>query len=258
MRITHKPQMIRIKEVVDETKTVKTFILDKEVDATPGQFAMLWIPDEGEKPFSFSKIGADAAVTVRKVGNFTEKMHTLGSGDQIGFRGPYGNGFKVQGKDVIIVAGGCGAAPLLPLVSALDAKDITIIVGAATKTELLFLKEYGEYGQVLTATDDGSSGQKGTAVDVLGEVLVLKKPDQIFGCGPEKMLAQIMDISLNDGIACQLSLERYMKCGMGLCGSCFIDNMRVCKEGPIFDVKDLRGTEFGSTTRDASGSNLSL
>ncbi|MFH0860353.1 MAG: dihydroorotate dehydrogenase electron transfer subunit [Candidatus Altiarchaeota archaeon] len=252
----HRPEMVRIKEVIGETNTVKTFIVDKKLMAEPGQFCMLWIPGVGEKPFSFSYIEKFAGVTVRRAGRFTESMHKLDAHDTIGLRGPYGNGFRLAGKDVIVVAGGCGAAPLLPLVKRLGKRDITIIVGASTESELLFVKEYEEHGEVLTVTDDGSSGTKGTTVDILGNVLVLKKPDQIYACGPERMLSSIMEIALKNRIPCQLSLERYMKCGMGLCGSCLLDGMRVCEDGPIFEAIALKDTEFGKSTRDASGSRM--
>lgn len=254
----NKPQMTSIKEIIDENIVTKTLVLEQKITAQPGQFAMLWLPGVDEKPFSFSGIGKNMAFTVKRVGPFTEKLHQLAEGDMLGFRGPYGNGFSAVGKEVCVIMGGCGAAPLLPLVKRLDANGITIILAASTRQELLFMDELEEFGHVLPVTDDGSLGRKGVATDMLAEVLLLKKFDQMYACGPEPMLGQVVKITNMDKIPCEVSLERYMKCGIGICGSCCIDGMRVCKEGPVFDAQKIADIKLGKYTRKASGARCKI
>lgn len=249
---------VKILEVIEETKEVKTFIIDKRMDAKPGQFAMIWIPRIGEKPFSFSRIDDRVGVTVREVGPFTKKMNMLKKGNLAGIRGPYGNGFNIEGNEVLIIGGGCGIAPLLPLAKALNAKSITTIIGARTGDDVLFEDKFTELGEVIVTTDDGSYGRKGFVDETLVEFLMLKKIDHIYCCGPELMLKKVADISLGQKISCQLSLERYMKCGTGICGSCSLAGLRVCKDGPVFYAKNLIGTEFGKFTRDGSGSKVTI
>ena len=184
-----EPELVEIKEVVEENTDTKSFIMNKHVDAVPGQFAMLWLPGVDEKPMSFSGVGSETRFTVRKVGPFSERLHELVVGEEIGLRGPYGRGFSGEGKDVCLVSGGCGAAPLLPLAKTIEAKNITIILAAQTKTRLLFVEEFSGCGGTTVVTDDGSAGRKGNAVDVLAETLLMNKFDRIYACGPEAMLS---------------------------------------------------------------------
>ncbi len=252
-------EMVEISGVRVENPTVKTFTLDKRVDARPGQFCMLWIPEEGEKPFGFAKLDGDVEVMVRKVGSFTEKMFTLKEGDLVGFRGPYGEGrFKIKGKNICAVGGGVGIAPLLPFIDEALAKGrkVTVIHGAKTGKEMIPLEErLGGRVSLHLTTDDGSCGRRGNTCDVLEE-LVDSGVDQICSCGPEVMMKGVMDIALERDIFCQLTLERYIKCGVGVCGHCSMDDsgLMVCRDGPVFEVSHLKDSEFGRYRRDKAGS----
>ncbi len=258
------PRMTKILEICSETPTVKTFKLDMQVDARPGQFAMLWLPGVGEKPFSFSRMDPDVEITVRSVGDFTREMFKLDAGDQIGFRGPYGDGsFSLSGKNICIVSGGVGLAPLMPLIRECIAESLSlkVLCGAAKKSELMWTDFLGKQDLELhLATDDGSCGTSGSVCDVFESLVASGGIDLVCTCGPELMMKRIADTCVRRDISCQVSLERYMKCGTGLCGQCCIDptGLRVCKEGPVFDAKTLIGSEFGKYKRDNSGSRKKL
>ena len=113
---------------------------------------------------------------------------------------------------------------------------------------------------MIITTDDGSAGEKCQCHEVLGEIAKKGKFSQILCCGPELMMKEVLDISVKENIPAQFSLERYMKCGIGICGSCSIDpgGLLVCKDGPVFNSEMLRDTEFGRYKRDAAGSRYDL
>ena len=246
-----KPEMVGILDVKIHSRVHRTFTLDVEVEARPGQFCMLWIPGLNEKPMSFSNVDGKAAVTVKKLGSFTSQLFTLGRGDEVGFRGPYGRGFEYAAGNVCVVGGGCGVAPLRPLKDKLRGHAV---LAAKSAEELLFADEFAAAGfSVHVATDDGSAGEKAYAHEAFGRLLETERFACVYACGPEPMMRKVMDLCAGRGVQCQLSLERYMKCGVGLCGSCTVAGMRVCVEGPVFRGGELLNTEFGSYSRDACG-----
>ena len=180
----------------------------------------------------------------------------------MGIRGPYGNGFKLKGKKICLIAGGYAVIPISFLVEKAKKKKINIIsvIGAKTKKDLFFLNRLKKSSnRMIVTTDDGSYGIKGFTTDVLMNLLKKEKFDYVYTCGPEIMMKKVFDICENKGIECQASLERYMKCGFGLCGSCCIDDKLVCKDGPVFDSNQLRKlSEFGVFRRDKSGSKVNF
>lgn len=252
----------RINKIIRETERIKTFILDLKVKAIPGQFGMFWIPDVDEKPMSLSYTNGNMGLTVLKVGPFSQKMHELRVGEHIGVRGPLGRGFKVAGDKLLLVGGGVGVAPLAPLAenALAEGREVTAIIGAMTAGELLFEKRMKKAGaKVLVATDDGTAGVKGYTTDVLRKVLEKDTFDQCFTCGPEIMMVKVMNQAKATGIPTQVSLHRYFKCGVGICGQCAMDDtgFRVCKEGPCFRDKEMERTrEFGKYWRDASSKRI--
>jgi dihydroorotate dehydrogenase electron transfer subunit len=261
------PEIVKIIKIREENPITKTLVLCKKISAFPGQFFMVWVPDVGEKPFSFSKVGKETLeITVREVGHFTEKLCNMKEGDLIGVRGPYGDSpFISQGKNICIVAGGIGISPLLPLIENKKSKNkfnsITVLLGAKNKDELLFIDRIKKACEdCIITTEDGSAGEKGLCVDCLERIIKEKNIDQIYTCGPEPMMKKVMEIALKKKISCQLSLERYMKCGIGICGTCCLDpkGLRVCKDGPVFTTEELKGSEFGEYKRDSSGSKIRL
>ena len=241
---------VSILMVKEETSLIRTFVFDRPFIFTPGQFVMVWIPGVDEIPMALS---SENTITVQKAGDATSAMFALGPGDKLGIRGPFGNGFT-KGEKVLAIAGGVGAAPLLPLARA-DCV-MTFLLGAQTEKELLFVDQLDECTDVLIATDDGSLGVHGYVTSLMND-LNLGAYDRIAVCGPEVMMRAVLTKVEEKGIAhkTEFSLHRYMKCGVGVCGSCCIDpsGLRVCRDGPVFPGDFLLKSEFGQYTRDASG-----
>lgn len=247
------PEAVRIRRIVNENPYVKTFFLDKKIEAEPGQFVMAWIPGTDEKPFSLSYAGSRAGITVEKKGRFTEQLFGLGPGDMIGIRGPYGKGFPV-GKGGCIVAGGCGIAPLAVLTERME--NPFLIMGARSSERIIFSKRFRDAHIV---TDDGSEGRKGFTTEALADALGEEDIGTVYTCGPEIMMKKVFDLCESRKVKCYVSLERFMKCGFGVCGQCEINGYRVCKDGPVFSSEQLRRMEdFGKRARLKSGKNVPL
>jgi dihydroorotate dehydrogenase electron transfer subunit len=256
------PKITLIIETKNETADVKTIFFSYPGEIVPGQFFMIWIPGVDEIPMSVSYIDKDVkGITFKKVGEATNALFKLKKDNKIGIRGPYGNGFKINGKHVLFIGGGTGIAMIAPAVESTVNKNIhtTVVLGVKTKEDLFFEERIRKSSaKVFISTDDGSKGQKGIASDLAGKLLNENNYDLVLTCGPELMMKQIFDLSKN--ISFQASLERYIKCGFGICGQCCIgEGLRVCEEGPVFDGKTLKHVEeFGVFQKDASGRKIRL
>ena len=231
------------------------------------------------RPFSFCEVSTERDKTHAEllycvVGPSTLRMTTLSSGDSISIIGPLGNGFKLPDgkKNALLIVGGMGVPPLQHLAQVISSDypdvEVTAFAGAKTATELPFegrldeisqqlgfsLPEFANYGiESMVATDDGSAGYHGFVTDCL--VQWLEKSDLIldntiiYGCGPEPMLARLAEIAKEKSIDCQISMERRMACGIGLCQSCVIEckvddsNESVyklcCEDGPVFNSREV-------------------
>lgn len=262
------PQTHKIKKKVKETKHISTlfFKIDKIAkEAKPGQFVMVWIPSENEKPMSISYIGEDGiGITVREVGDATRKLCEKKVGEYVGIRGPYGRSFNYEGTaKALVVGGGVGIAPLAPLLEQLSEKgDVTAVIGAKTASDIIFLDRSQRICEnVIPVTEDGSLGNKGLVTDVLPELLKKERFDKVFMCGPEAMMAKGVKILEKFKVEGEVSLERWMKCGIGICGHCVLDplGLRVCKEGPVFDLATIKKIEeFGKYRRSSSGTKIPI
>lgn len=255
-----------ILSVQAESPTVKTFTFKDGLcaKAKPGQFLMLWIPGVDEIPLSIMNVeGSQVSIAVKAVGEATCALHALKVGDKIGVRGPFGSFFTENLGRVLMVGGGTGAAPLLFLAKRLSAraKRLTVIMGAKTKSELLFLDQFTglctAQGMV-AATEDGSYGLKCLATEPVATLLEKDVFDMIYVCGPEPMIRQVFFLAEKHGIPMEASLERLMRCGIGLCGSCVIGKYRVCKDGPVFSEAQLREVkdELGVSKLDFCGNEI--
>jgi len=249
------PVPVSILRVRKETSLIRTFVFERSFVFSPGQFVMVWVPGVDEIPMALS---SENTITVQKTGDATSTMFNLGKGDKLGIRGPFGNGFT-KGEKLLAIAGGVGAAPLLPLARADSV--MTLLLGARTEKELLFVDQLDECTDVLIATDDGSLGLHGFVTSLLDD-LNISIYDRIAVCGPEVMMRAVLARVEEKGIAhkTEFSLHRYMKCGVGVCGSCCIDpsGLRVCRDGPVFPGDLLLKSEFGHYMRDASGRKKTL
>ena len=263
-------RIAQIEEIITETPTVKTLVFKDRLSyfAKPGQFLMIWIPRIEEIPMSVminSKEGY-AAVTIRKFGVGSTALFDRKKGDLIGLRGPYGNRFILRKKyrKILIIGGGTGLVPLLRLVSFASKEKVrsTIVMGAKTKAEVLFEKITrniirGNNSSLLVCTDDGSYGIKGTTVTLMSKLVRDESFDCVYTCGPELMMKAVLDISNQNSIPVQASLERYMKCGIGICGSCCLDSSLVCQDGTVFDGRELsKMPDFGFSYRDKDGQKI--
>ncbi len=254
MNIPKITKIIENKEEAKDTRTITFYLLEK---ITPGQFLMIWIPGVDEIPMSVSyNQGKIKGITFRKVGEATNALYDLRKGEKIGIRGPYGNGFLIQGKHILFVGGGTGVATLTPSVEEAIKNGIksTVIIGVKNKSELFFEKRLKDFGaNVIISTDDGSAGRKGLASEIAKKILQEEKIDSVITCGPELMMKALLNHS--NGILFQASLERYIKCAIGICGQCCIGKgLRVCQEGPVFDSNSLKNIkDFGVYRRDAAG-----
>jgi dihydroorotate dehydrogenase electron transfer subunit len=256
-----------IEQIIEETPTVKTFIFKDKISskAKPGQFLMIWIPRIEELPMSVMVYDRKeyAAITIRKLGFGSTALFDKRVGEVLGVRGPYGNQFKIgkNTKNALLIGGGTGLVPLLRLTTILNEAKVntTIIIGARSKQEVFFEKKANDLldktkHKVIISTEDGSYGIKGNAADAMSLIIRKEKFDTVYTCGPELMMRKVFDIGSANALSVQASLERYMKCGIGICASCCIGDRLVCKDGTVFNEKQLSiMTEFGKAYRDKSG-----
>jgi dihydroorotate dehydrogenase electron transfer subunit len=263
----HRMRVVKIVGVREESPTVKSIIFKDKLceSARPGQFCMIWIPGVDEIPMSVSMDPKSSypMIVVKRVGEATSALHQLKEGGLIGVRGPYGTFFKLNGhRRVLLVAGGTGIAPLLRV--ALDSQRLEyechVVAGAKDGSELLFMKELEEAGCVThPVTEDGSLGDRGTVQDVLRKT-PLREYGLMMCCGPELMIASALELAADQGVNVQASLERVMKCGVGICGSCELAGYRVCKDGPVFNMDDLMRMvdTLGKFKRGPSGRRIKV
>ncbi len=263
--------ILEIKKIISETNTIKTFIFDWDMKKNrvpePGQFVMVWsfTRKKDEKPMSISIIDVEnnkIGITVKNVGEFTEELHNLSLGDKLGIRGPYGNGFnleEIENKNILAIGGGVGMAPIACFTS--HAKkigaNVDLVCASVTKDELLFEDKLKSDGaNIFTCTDDGTCGFKGFATHRTIDLLKNNSYDMAVVCGPELMMKGTFDLLEEHNITAQYSMERYMKCALGICGQCCVDKKgwRICVEGPVFNQDGLKEIyEFAKYHRDASG-----
>jgi dihydroorotate dehydrogenase electron transfer subunit len=236
-------EIIKITEKIKETPNITTLRFDEEIHAEPGQFIMVWIPGASEKPFSISYMPR-LGFTIMDIGPFSHALCSLSVGDKLGIRGPYGRGFQLV-----------GIAPLLPVVEQNKAQNFTVIAGAKCGSEVLFEKRLNENknSKLIVTTDDGSAGICGYATAPIADLIGKENFDLIIACGPEPMLSRIHELGRKFNVPVQLSLDRYMKCGLGICGSCALNGLLVCRDGPVFHGHELEGTDFGKFKRSKSG-----
>lgn len=247
--------------LINKTKECKdtcTLEFNWDIPAIPGQFVMVWVPGIDEIPMSLSSIGKTKSITVKGIGEASNAIHKIKVGDHMRLRGPYGNGFSLEGhKNILVVAGGVGAAALMPVIKNTGCDTI---IGARSADEIILDEAAKKYSDnVWISTDDGSRGFHGNAVQLAKEKMSAKEYDLVIGCGPEIMLFFLHKACKEKGVECQLSLERHMKCGAGVCGCCVVDALRVCKDGPVFNTKQLDDlSDFGNRKRDTCGRVISL
>jgi dihydroorotate dehydrogenase electron transfer subunit len=191
------------------------------------------------------------------MGPTSRAILSIRRGQRIGVRGPYGNAFDVTPRRILIVAGGSGAAVLAPAAEAARSLggEITVALGATTAPELLFEERFRAMGaRVELATDDGSRGARGYVTPLADRLLGSSPFDAVWTCGPEIMMEKVLAAAGRAGVDAFGSVERVMKCSLGLCDACALGPYHVCIDGPVFPGATLLSLpEFGRSKRDASG-----
>ncbi|MCF7847024.1 MAG: dihydroorotate dehydrogenase electron transfer subunit [Candidatus Gracilibacteria bacterium] len=270
-----EPQAFEIADFWEEAENIRTFVFRGTLNSEPGQFCMLWVPGCDEKPFSIARdYDGEIWLTICRVGPATEKLFTLKKGDRVGLRGAFGHGFSVptkippspfekggEKKQVVLVGGGYGTAPLhfTGRAHQLAGSDVTMIIGARHKDLLIWDQKSAESGfRTLLATNDGSAGEKGFTTHILEKLLSEEKIDLVQTCGPEKMMKAIAEMCLEKNVACEVSIERYMKCGFGVCGQCVTETgEKMCQIGPCVTAEKAMGfSDFGNYHRGPEGQKI--
>lgn len=251
--------------LANENIAPQHFLMEIEIPqianrAKPGQFVHIRVSDNSDpllrRPISLHRIDKEKGsvyLLYQVVGRGTELMSHFVPGQKVDLMGPLGNGFTLpEAENVTVIGGGIGVAPLFPLLSLLieAGKKITVIFGARNKDYLLGIELVREMGlDIHTATDDGSVGHHGFVTDIFSQENQKIKPDYVYACGPEPMLAKVTEIAKVAGIPGEVSLEERMGCGVGACLSCVCkiktvnDNgfkyKKVCQDGPVFNLQEV-------------------
>ena len=263
-RNLNHPTIVTIEKVIDETPTVRTLVFSDDImsNVLPGQFAMVWIPGVNELPMSvmISKETGKAAFTVRKHGPSSTGLFNVPVGGQIGIRGPYGNSFNLKEGKLLLVGGGTGLVPMMRLLTFVKSTDdVTVLIGAKSKDEVFFEDLANDLlinnpHRVIVSTDDGSYGEKGFVTDLVEKLTHETHFDAVYVCGPEIMMYKTVQSAHSRNIFVQARLERMMKCGVGICGSCCVGEDLACKDGTVFDGEHLStNKEFGHLHRNKAG-----
>jgi anaerobic sulfite reductase subunit B len=260
-----RPVLYRVASTRRETDVTVTMRLEPEDDGVPaiapGQFNMLWSWGVGEVPISVSATTSDGVLvhTIRDVGGVTSALCAKEQGDVVGVRGPFGRGWDVEaamGRDLVIVAGGIGLAPVRPVIHAVLANrsafgNVALVMGARTADELIFRAELDDWWHdgvitVRTIVDRGSPGWDGNVGIVTNELPRLTiGPDRTvaMACGPEVMMRFVALSLVERGVSpddIQVSLERNMQCAIQHCGHCQLAGYFVCTDGPVVSWEAAR------------------
>lgn len=219
----------------------------------PGQFVMVrgdWGTNPLlRRPFSIYRYRPNddgVEILYKIVGAGTRLLSEMGSGDELDVIGPLGRGFPIpsqKSEKIILVAGGIGVAPLMAMAEAVGGKA-SLIIGGKSKVDVAFVGDDArDIGlDVIYATEDGSMGHRGTTIDIFADKV--SKDDIVYACGPEAMLREISRLSDTKGFTGYIATEEKMACGIGACLGCAVKKrgggyMLTCKDGPVFDLKDI-------------------
>lgn len=267
----YQPHLMRIEEAWDETPDTRTFrlvfqdpALAESFEFKSGQFGEYSVFGRGESTFCIASPATRKGYiecSFKSVGKVTNELRRLGPGDTIGFRGPYGNSFpmeKMEGGNVVFIAGGIGLAPVRCVIwHALDLrerfKDLTIIYGARTVGDLVYKRELEAWGarpdvKLWTTVDPGGQtpdwkGEVGFVPSIVEKAAPSSKNTWAVVCGPPVMIKYTLPVLQKLGFPEEriyTTLENRMKCGLGKCGRCNIGHVYVCKDGPVFSAAELK------------------
>ncbi len=248
------PLKSKIKDIWDETDDIKSFLIEDVIrkKPMPGQFYELSVSGMGEIPISIASWDDGLLFSIKNAGKITENMSKMKKGDEIGIRGPYGKGFPITDKFKVLIAGGIGLPPARSVIEhSLSVKDnnIQLLYGARSPKDLVYkslLHEWGKKFDVEITVDMGDeswTGNVGVVTTIFNKIRDNKSFFYIIG--PTMMMKfavlELKKLNVPDANIF-LSMERRMKCGIGICGHCNIGRFYVCRDGPVFNyslIKDI-------------------
>lgn len=262
MKNIYQPIEAIVEDIITETPTIKTFALRPRQDFSfrTGQFVELGLAGMGEAPFTPSSnpnVKDRLELTLMNVGRLTSQFHSLSKNSRVGIRGPYGNGYlldEFKGREVVIVGGGVGLAPLRSLVLSLlpqlhQYKKVLLRYGARTPKDTLYRNQLWEWSKkfdVVTTVDTAEEGYKGNVglvTTILKGFPVDTKQAVCIVCGPPIMMKfttlKLLDLGFEPSNI-YLSMEKNMSCGLGKCGHCRIGKYYACRDGPVFTYDQLK------------------
>jgi len=263
-RNPYSPIETEVLDVITETSLIKTFQLKPKepIVFAAGQFVELTIPGVGEAPFtpsSRSSITEELYLTIMKVGRVTEAVHHLKKGDTVGLRGPLGTGYPIElfrDKEILVIGGGCGFAPLRSLMYSLleranEFKKLIFCGGCKSVEDLLYRRELEQWAErpeldVKLTVDVGDAswkGRVGMVTSLLDEVDLDCAQGVAIACGPPVMMKFITEKLEEMGFQDQniyISMEKNMSCGIGKCGHCRVGTYYVCQDGPVFSYDKIK------------------
>lgn len=256
MRRFKETEVLENVKIAKDIYRLKLNIPDIVDSAEPGQFLNIYFQDSSNifpRPFSIAGIDGDNILILYKVvGKQTEKMSSWQKGYETKVLGPLGNSFDLSSdSDIshVLIAGGVGVAPLMFVRDRLFLMGITshFFIGLKNKSELPIIEK--TKSKLYISTDDGSVGFAGNVVDHFKSMLnSIKKPVSVYACGPDEMNKALVNMEVEPGMKVQVSLERVMACGLGICQGCAIKTRDVsgnnhyslvCKDGPVFKGEEI-------------------
>ncbi|MCC6029084.1 MAG: dihydroorotate dehydrogenase electron transfer subunit [Candidatus Korarchaeum sp.] len=258
-------QAYRVMKIIESeriSEKVKKIVLEGNLGSSPGQYAMIWVPKVGEIPISIAREPkGETWILVAKVGKVSSAIHSLRIGEELWVRGPYGRGFSLRSGKCCLIGGGYGIAPLISLSERLRERGnakVRFYAGFKRREEVILEDLLSSISdELIITTEDGSYGLKGRVV----ELVDFDWPEAIYSAGPEAMLVEVVREALKRSIYAEVSMERLIRCSIGICGSCSLDplGLLVCRDGPVFDASTLSMTEdFGRYWRGFDGRKLQI
>lgn len=263
-RNIYTPIRARLTDVIEESTSIKTFVLvpEDKFSFKTGQFIELSVDGIGEAPFTPSSsplVTEKLEVTVMKTGYVTDYMHMLKPGVFMGIRGPYGTGYPVEtffGKEVLILGGGCGLAPIRSLLFTLESiKDklvkVILCYGSKSAADCIYKPlfdrlnhtEKFEAYRTVDKAEEGWDGSVGVATTLLNKIKIDIQNSIAVVCGPPVMMKfgtiRLLEMGYSDD-QIYLSMEENMSCGLGKCGHCMMGEFFVCRDGPVFTYKEIK------------------
>ena len=260
----YEPIRAKLVDIIDESPNIKTFSLEpeKEFSFKTGEFIQLTLDGIGESPFTPSSspyVNDRLDVTIMRAGYVTEKIHKLKGGEIMGIRGPFGRGYPIEkfhDKEVIILGGGCGLAPIRSLLFELlehkeKYKNVILCYGSKTPKDCIYKPMFCELNKVenfqchrsVDVADDTWDGHVGVVTTLLDKVNFTLENAVVVVCGPPVMMKfgtlKLLQMGF-DPNDIYLSMEKNMSCGYGKCGHCMLGDTLVCKDGPVYTYEEVK------------------